>query len=145
MTKTQSLRLTLRSPSQMTIIFSDLFSIVAFWYARKTRHVILYNLRWKSGDFLIFWWSYGNFSPVVSTLNFPSTLLLGRVPAGVYVQQYVPNVIRGLGSMYPIQGVQRAAPSANFKITFIWDFRTWVLNRSGSKTLVEPMPETFSC
>jgi hypothetical protein len=32
----------------MTIIFSDLFSIIAFWQARKTRRVILYNLRQKS-------------------------------------------------------------------------------------------------
>ena len=53
-------------------VFFDLFSIIAFWEARKTRrvilHVILYNLREKSADDLIFWWSYGNFSPVVLTL-----------------------------------------------------------------------------
>ena len=60
-------------------VFFDLFSIIVFWYARKMRRVILYNLREKSASNLIFWWSYGNFSPVVSTLNFPSTLLLGRV------------------------------------------------------------------
>ena len=34
--------------------FSDLFSIIAFWEARKTRRVILYNLREKSAGHLIF-------------------------------------------------------------------------------------------
>jgi len=60
-------------------VFFNLFSIIAFWYARKMRAVILYNLREKSAANLKFWWSYGNFSPAVSTLKFPSKLLLGRV------------------------------------------------------------------
>jgi hypothetical protein len=55
-TETESRLLTLCSPkrnyfpSRMAIFFCDLFSIVAFWYARKARRVILYNLREKSAD-----------------------------------------------------------------------------------------------
>ena len=64
-------------------VFFNLFSIIAFWYARKMRAVILYNLREKSAANLKFWWSYGNFSPAVSTLKFPSKLLLGRVVINV--------------------------------------------------------------
>jgi hypothetical protein len=55
--------------------FSDLFSIVAFWEARKTRRVILYNLREISAGYLNFRWSYGNFNPLLSYLS------LGRVRA----------------------------------------------------------------
>jgi hypothetical protein len=44
-----------------------LFSKVAFWYARKMRRVILYNLRYESASDLIFEWSYGNFSPRLLT------------------------------------------------------------------------------
>ena len=61
-------------------VLFDLFSILAFWQARKTRRVILYNLREKSAANLNFWWSYGNFSPLVLTNYFPWTLLLTRVP-----------------------------------------------------------------
>ena len=61
-------------------VFFDLFSIIAFWYARTTRHVILYNLRKKSADDLNFWWSYCNFCPRPVTNYFPSYLSLGRVP-----------------------------------------------------------------
>jgi hypothetical protein len=53
----------------MNIIFSDLFSIIVFWQARKTRRVILYNLRQKSDANLNFWWSYGNFSPRLLTVS----------------------------------------------------------------------------
>ena len=60
--------------SQMTIIFPIYFrSSRSVWEARKTRPVILYNLRGKSADDLIFWWSYGNFNPLLSYLS------LGRV------------------------------------------------------------------
>ena len=55
--------------------FSDLFSLIAFWEATKTRHVILHNLREKSADDLNFWWSYGNFNPLLSYMY----LSLGRV------------------------------------------------------------------
>ena len=55
-------------------LFFNLFSIIAFWYARKMRAVILYNLREKSAANLKFWWSYGNFSPIVLTI------CLRRVP-----------------------------------------------------------------
>jgi hypothetical protein len=61
-------------------VFFDLFSIIAFWYARTTRRVILHNLREKSAASLIFWWSYCNFCPLPVTNYFPSYLTLGRVP-----------------------------------------------------------------
>jgi hypothetical protein len=87
MTKTESLPVTLRSPSfwsQMTIFFSDLFSIIALWEARKTRRMILYNLREKSADDLIFWWSYGNCNPRLSYLS------LGRVARSEVATQSQP-------------------------------------------------------
>jgi hypothetical protein len=62
-------------------VFFDLFSIIATWYARTTRHVILYNLREKSADDLNFWWTYCNFGPRPVTSYFPSYLSLGRVRA----------------------------------------------------------------
>jgi hypothetical protein len=60
-------------------VFVELFSIIAFWYARMARHVILHNLREKSADDLNFWLSYCNFCPLPVTSYFPSYLTLGRV------------------------------------------------------------------
>ena len=60
-------------------VFFDLFSIIALWYARTTRHVILHNLREKSADDLNFWWSYCNFCPRPVTIYFTSYLSLRRV------------------------------------------------------------------
>jgi hypothetical protein len=60
-------------------VFFDLFSIIALWYARTTRHVILHNLRKKSAGDLNFWWSYCNFCPRPVTMYFPFYLSLRRV------------------------------------------------------------------
>ena len=43
-----------------TMYFSIYYQKIAFWYARTTRRVILYNLHEKSGANLIFWRSYSN-------------------------------------------------------------------------------------
>ena len=72
-------------------VFFDLFSIIAFWYARKTRRVFLYNLNEKSADDLNFWWSYCNFCPRPVTNYFPSYLSLRRVPA--YRSMYCHSVL----------------------------------------------------
>ena len=63
-------------------VFFDLWSIIAFWQAKKTRHVILYNLRERSDANLPFWWSYGNFSPRLLTfrgLDFLDEYVLERM------------------------------------------------------------------